>query len=163
MKKMHAYIFFWIAIGVTCCSKSHNLSPTVALLNAGPWKLQSSDTLHYDATYQITGLTTAVVNCTNRLNYVFYVDGRIQFYLGCTQPAPQPTSSWSWNIAGKNANFLVLTETMGPRSGPAAMIYDSIATLTKDSLVLYLAVHPSDPYSGVYTQYPLLIKSWFTH
>lgn len=166
MKKMHIYIFLWVAISVAMCSKSSNLSPTVALLSAGPWKLQSSDTTQYDSAYHIIGQSTAIVNCTNRLNYVFYTDGSrsMQIYLGCGQPASQPTPTWSWYIGGKNSNILDLSAAvMGPRSGPTAQMSDSIITLTKDSLVLYQSVSPGDPYSGVSTRYPLLIKSWFTH
>jgi hypothetical protein len=164
MKKVHLYFVLWLVIGIISCSKSRNLSPAVALLSSGTWKLQSSDTIRYDSAYHIIGLSTAVVNCSNRLNYVFYSDGEIQFYMGCNQPPLQPLAGWSWSFYGKTSNFLNLTaETDGPRSGPTAVINDSIVTLTKDSLVLYRQVLPSDMYSNIITYYPLLIKSWFTH
>lgn len=166
MKKKHIYILFWAAIGVAGCSKSQHLSPAEALLCSGPWKLQSSDTTYYDSAYHITGMHTAIVNCGNRQNCIFYANGTIQFYRGCgDRPFPQPSRYWTWSLGGKNENMLYQTlADNSPRSGVLTyMIHDSVVTLTKDSLVLYNSIRPHEYYSVAPTDYPLLIRSWFTH
>lgn len=145
------------------CSKSHSapLTPEQTLLEAKPWDLQSSDTIHYDLSYNETAHTTAdLSDCDFQLHYFFASAGRFSGNIGCVPLADFETHQ-TWELDNNN---IILYGSSDPRSGPPNFIVDSILLLTTDSLILRESIAPNSRNGSInYSPVPLLIHSVFTH
>lgn len=162
---------------VTACTKhddapTYPLNHTDSLLIGTPWALQKSDTVYLDAAGNVIGQQTFIPpNCSSQLHLAFYKQKDWQIFTQCSQPAFTPKalgdheSGWSWNSTGGHLFFRF--QSGDPRAVSYLSGNDSIITLTKDSLVLYLDTRQQAPFSYstnvVLSGRQLLITDTFTH
>ena len=164
---MKKFTLLTTLIALISCSKKQGpqLTPTEMLLTSSPWKLQRSDTTHYDAAFNVTEKTSFIpADCSSQMHYIFNPDLTFGYYVSCQQPSDGKTG-WKWGLL--SPNHVALATGFDGQGVPGFVIADSIAVLTKDSLVtngwatgLYSVLGPS---RSVHYDHPVQIADRFTH
>ncbi|MBS1660918.1 MAG: hypothetical protein JST68_07680 [Bacteroidetes bacterium] len=158
------------------CSKSTHApsygqpTPQQALLISAPWVLKKSDTAHYDAGNNLIDHTTySPSGCGDAHHYSFHMNYFFVEYTACALPHFDSTNNqgWTWGLTRDEKTINWHFEGGSPRSPSWQDAYDSIITLTKDSLVVSQRLSKGQfmfyPHGNVTASTPEVITDVYTH